>query len=319
MFSNFDRALLRDPEFKEDAVREVIIAPMLARLGYHPSGPTRVARSRALTHPFIYVGTRKHPVTTIPDYLLLHEDKPLLALDAKRPSEDILAKEHVQQAYSYAIHPEIRCQHFALCNGRSLVVFGVDEPRPILSLDFDEFESRWHEIEKCLAPRILLNPFLRKFAPDFGLKLSRMGFAEGSTIIVPGIRLGLFARVSDELFTASSNCDFGDEPHMVSVDFDASFLPSILAGLPPPLAEAFTSALSRSPFHAHGDLLIEADLRTSLGSETQGADDTFIPLVVQEVLGSRFNLEPVPSPEPTDIPPYVFRLSRAFTVRTRTP
>src|SRR5208283_3856371 len=117
MFGNFDPALLDDPQFKEDSVREVIIAPMLARLGYYPSGIARVIRSRALIHPFIYAGTRKQPITMVPDYTLLYQDRPILILDAKRPSENILSIASVQQAYSYAIHPEIKCHHFSLCNG----------------------------------------------------------------------------------------------------------------------------------------------------------------------------------------------------------
>ncbi len=59
VFADLDPSLLDDPEFKEDSVREVIVAPLLTRLGYTPSGPFRVVRSKSLTHPFIYVGTRK--------------------------------------------------------------------------------------------------------------------------------------------------------------------------------------------------------------------------------------------------------------------
>ena len=85
MFGNFDPALFDDPQFKEDSVREVIIAPMLARLGYYPSGTARVIRSRALIHPFIYAGTRKQPVTMVPDYTLLYQDRSILILDANAP------------------------------------------------------------------------------------------------------------------------------------------------------------------------------------------------------------------------------------------
>ena len=126
MFPNFDKRLLNDPEFKEDAVREVIIAPILSRLGYHPIGKNRIIRSKSLVHPFIWIGTKKHPVTIIPDYTLLEENRPILVLDAKSPVESVTSKANVQQAYSYAIHPEIRSEHFALCNGRRLAVFSVD-------------------------------------------------------------------------------------------------------------------------------------------------------------------------------------------------
>lgn len=314
MFTNFDPALLNDPQFKEDSVREVLIVPMLARLGYHSSGTNRVIRSKILVHPFFHVGTRKHPVKTIPDYTLLHEEKPILVLDAKSPTESVLTKENVQQAYSYAIHPEIRCQHFALCNGKALAVFSVDDPAPLLVVPFEDFESKWETIEKHLAPRFLLQPKLRKFAPDLGLRFSRMGFAPDAEIIMLGIRLGLFGRVSDELITVTACCDFASEDHCVSFDFSPVLLTPLLAGLPAPLAKVFREALARSPFRAHGDLVIEVDLKTHIGPETQGLSEKFVPLIITEVLGSRFNREPVPN-EPTDVPPHIFRLSRVFKIR----
>jgi hypothetical protein len=293
MFSNFDRSLLDDPQFKEDSVREVIIVPILTRLGYHPTGDACVVRSRALDHPFIYVGTRKQPLTMVPDYTLLYQDKPVLILDAKRPTESILSIASVQQAYSYAVHPEIKCQHFALCNGKDLTVFDVDHNKPLLSIPFEEFESKWTEIEKFLAPRFLLKPALRRFAPDLGLAFTRVGLAPNAKITMIGVRLNLFARVNDGLLSASSNCLFGDRPHMGSFDFAPKLLTPILSGLPAPLSEAFRGALSRYPFQAFGDLLIEADLDMKLGEPIKVEDETFVPFVITRVFGSRLNPEPI--------------------------
>jgi hypothetical protein len=312
VFSNFDPRLFDDPEFKEDAVREVVIAQMLVRLGYHPVGANRVVRSKHLIHPYIFVGTRKHPVTIIPDYTLLHDERPILILDAKSPVENVLSEANVQQAYSYAIHPEIRCAHFALCNGRSLAFFSVDAASPLLNLAFDEFDVRWSDIEKHLGPKYLLEPRLRRLKPDFGFKIAQMGLGADSDLIMLGVRLGLYGRVTDSLYTATANCSLGgDEDHCVSYDFAATLLTPILAGLPPVLAAQFREALSRAPYQASADLIIELDLKVRLGETVQVQDETFIPLVVTEVLASRFNPEPVEN-EPSDIPPHIFRLSRAF-------
>jgi hypothetical protein len=294
MFSNFDKSLLDDPQFKEDAVREVIIVPMLARLGYHPSGDARVIRSKTLAHPFIYAGTRKQPVTMIPDYTLLYKDKPVLILDAKSPVQSISSIASVQQAYSYAAHPEIKCHHFALCNGKGLAVFDVDHNEALLSVAFDDFDLRWAEIEKFLAPRFLQKPALRKFAPDLGLAFTRVGLAPHATITMIGARLNLFARVNDGLLTASSNCLFGDKPHMGSFDFTPELLTQILSGLPAQLQEAFRGALSRHPFQAFGDLLIEVDLEMKLGEPIKVDDETFVPFIVTRVFGSRLNPELIP-------------------------
>ena len=316
MFGNFDPKLLDSSEFKEDSVRETIILPILARLGYQTSGQNRIIRSKTLVHPFIFVGTRKHPVIIIPDYTLIHDNQPLLILDAKSPTEDVLTRNHVQQAYSYAIHPEIRCKHFALCNGKRLAVFHVEQSEPLLVLSFNEFESHWSDIEKHLAPRFLLKPELRNFSPDFGFKLTRMGFDVGAELVMIGVRLDLFARLDDESYTAGANCNFGGEEHCVSFDFSAELLGPILAGLPTPLATAFRSALSRAPYQAFADLVIELDLEVRLGSETRGQHESFVPLIISKVLASRFNPSPVPI-EPTDRPPHMFRLRNAFEIKQK--
>ncbi len=313
MFNGLNSEIFDDPYFKEDSVRETIISPMLSRLGYLPSGEIKVIRSKTLRHPFIRVGTRNHPVTTIPDYTLLYGDKPIFILDAKSPSENILDSHHVQQAYSYAIHPEIKCNEFGLCNGRDLVIFDANIEEPLLQLSFEEFENRWGEIEKYLSPKHLLNPALRKFAPDFGYKLSRLGIDQNTDLVMLPVRLNLFGKVNDNLITASANVDFGDVPHCVSFDFPSSMLKSIVAGLPDQLSEMFLEAMSRSPFQAAAGLVIELDLTARLGDETQGQSEKFIPLIIKEIHDSRFNPSVVPN-DPNDIPPHVFQLRKAFTI-----
>lgn len=314
MFPNFDPSLLDDPEFKEDSVREVIIAPILSRLGYAPSGPDRIVRSRTLSHPFIYAGTRQVPITLIPDYTLLCDEKPVCVLDAKRPTEDILSRKNVQQAYSYAIHPEIKCVDFALCNGRQLVVFNVDSPKPVLVIEFKEFEPRWSDIEHFLAPRFLRNSVLRKFSPDLGLAFSRLGLAKHAKIVMLGMQLNLFGRVNDELITASANTLFAEKEHCVSVDFHPRFLDTILSGLPPQLATQFKGALNRAPFQAAAEMVIELDAEMTLGDEVDNGNEQFVPLVVRKVLASRFNHSP-DCGRSTDIPHGVFRLRDSYSIQ----
>lgn len=318
MFAGVTTKLFNDPEFKEDSVRELILAPMLAKLGYLPTGTTRVIRSKTLKHPFIRIGTRNHPVTVIPDYTLLHEEKPIFVLDAKGPKEDVLDHAHVQQAYSYAMHPEIACREFGLCNGRQLAVFDVFHREPLLVINFEVFESQWHEIEKYLSVRYLLKPGLRRFAPDFGLALVRSGFERATTIVMLGVRLNLFGRVNEDLFTASANCCFGAIEHCVSFDFSANLLPKIVAGLPPELAEMFTDALGRAPFKAAAGLVIEIDIEARLGNLTRGRDEEFVPVVIDNILASRFNPEPV-ADDQNDIPSHVFQLRNVFTIRRGVP
>jgi hypothetical protein len=295
-------------------VRELVIVPILSRLGYLPNGDRRVIRSKALKHPFIRVGTRNHPVTVIPDYTLVLNDRSAFVLDAKSPKEGVLDPQHVQQAYSYAIHPEIKCKEFGLCNGREFAAFDIDRNEPLIALKFEEFESRWEDIERYLSPRFLAQPALREFKPDFGFKLHKLGIRPETALVMLETRLNLFGRVSDELITASANCEFAGEEHCVSYDFQPQMLGAIVAGLPKPLREMFCGALGRSPFQAAAGLVIEVDLTAKLGEETQGQDERFIPLTIEKIHESRFNPTEVPG-DPDDVPPHVFRLRDAFRIR----
>jgi hypothetical protein len=240
-----------------------------------------------------------------------------LILDAKHPSEDVLSRVNVQQAYSYAIHPEIKCQHFALCNGKALVIFNVDKSEPLLNLPFSEFVVQWNEIERNISPKYLKHPMLREFAPDFGCALARLGFAEGGTVTLLPAQLNLFARLDEDMLTATANIDFGERPHCVSFDFNRKLLPEILGGLPRMLADVFSGALSCAPFMAAAELAIEVDIDTILGPQIEDELQVYRPLLIKKVLGARFNHLP-PLVEATDIPENVFRLRRAYSI-TRLP
>lgn len=111
MFEDFDFSLLDSPEFKEDSVREELILPII--------------RSKTLEHPYVSIGSQPRKISIIPDYVFLSDDKPYWVLDAKSPSEKIRKSEHVEQAYSYAIHPEIRADLYALCNGKEFILYSI--------------------------------------------------------------------------------------------------------------------------------------------------------------------------------------------------
>ncbi|WP_099495128.1 type I restriction enzyme HsdR N-terminal domain-containing protein [Stenotrophomonas maltophilia] len=302
-----------NPEFKEDSVRELVIAPLLEKLGYSHKGDVRVARSKPLSHPFIRIGTRNHPVTTIPDYTLYYKDKPILVLDAKAPSAEVHSNSHVQQAYSYAIHPEVQCREFSLCNGRAIAFYDIYQREALAVIDYSEFEDKWELLRKHLSPEYITEPARRRFAPDFGLALHRLGVRSQVELCMLGVRLNLYARIDEKMFTASANTEHAGEPHMVSFDFEHPMLDVVVSSLPDELAKKFTSAMSRAPFKASAGLAIELDLRCHLGELVKVEGDHFSPLIVDEVLASRF----IPDPgiaEPINVPDEVFKLRQAYKI-----
>jgi hypothetical protein len=153
LYKSFDWSLLDDRGFKEDSVREELISPLLVRLGYTASGANRIHRSKALKHPFVYLGSRSYRIEIIPDYLFQVSQRYHWVLDAKAPLENIRQGRNPQQAYSYAIHPDIRVRYFALCNGRDFTVFDIHTLVPSLDFPLRSIHDHWHQLTDCLGQR----------------------------------------------------------------------------------------------------------------------------------------------------------------------
>ena len=153
---DFDFGLLDSPLFKEDSVREEIILPILHTLGYTAKGPNKIIRSKQLEHPFLTTGSKRNPVTLIPDYLLTAGENFAFVLDAKGPDEEIKTGDNVEQVYSYAIHPEIRVERFSLCNGREFILFDVRQKEPVLYFQLSEIAKHWVELQQYISPTKVL-------------------------------------------------------------------------------------------------------------------------------------------------------------------
>lgn len=151
-YKDFDFQLLNSPDFKEDAVREELINPILKNLGYKAYGHNRIVYSKTLSHPFVKIGSKKRQVNIIPDYLFEIDGKYTWVLDAKAPDENITSGDHIEQVYSYAIHPEIKADIFALCNGKEFAAYKKDDEKPLLFFQLSEIDQHWNEIQKILNP-----------------------------------------------------------------------------------------------------------------------------------------------------------------------
>lgn len=137
-----------DPAFNEAAVREVIIAPLLAALCYRYE---QIKHDHRIQHPYLRVGSQNRPVELVPDYSLYVENRFAWVLDAKAPWEDVSDVGHIAQVYSYASHPEVRAKYFGLCNGVDFVVFDTaSDNTPELEFSFKEIRHRWPEIWRKL-------------------------------------------------------------------------------------------------------------------------------------------------------------------------
>ncbi len=282
MFDHFDTSLFDDPEFKEDSVREEIVVPIIKRLGYELSGPQRIVRSKSLLHPFVMIGSKKHPIHIVPDYLLYSDGRPGLVLDAKKPDANLIKSKHVEQAYSYAIHPEVRVRFYALCNGRSLVAYDIYGLAPVFDIAFEKIDRDWNVISSVMCPDNTSFAGPHHLAPDLGICVMKLGFETGDTWLFPVTSILHFGRMAESEYTMTANVTVGDVDHMVSFDAPARVFERILECTDEPNREFLKSVLVPGQ-HTFAKRPIFLSLETTLGKPTRGQHDTFVPFVIESV------------------------------------
>jgi hypothetical protein len=225
-----------------------------------------------------------------------------MILDAKKPSEEIVNSVHVEQAYSYAIHPEVRCKVYGLCNGRQLSLFHTERSKPVFVIDIPEIDERWEEVSKHFSPAVLETPEILDFHPDFGLHAYKAGIAEGTLFSFVGYHLQLIQKLDEHFWTVESACSVNDREYMISFDLDDYAVDETLLGLPPEDRIRVREALNRAPFQADLEAQLIIDCSALLGPKTEGAYETFAPFRVVNVLASRYDPTVVRTPHPEGLP-----------------
>lgn len=284
MFNELDFEILNNAEYKEDSVREDIIVPILKKLGYSSSGDNKIRRGITLTHPFVHIGSSKRKINIIPDYILETKNGSKWILDAKAPNENIIKSGNVEQAYSYAINPEIRTPIYALCNGRRFTVFHISEIEPLLDIDVSTIQQYWSKIETILSPLHIEKPYLKEFRPDLGIHLLKSGNDLDKTYYYIGAWVQGVSKINDNLYTCYSVLDFGFEIYAGSFDFEASKLEEFLNSTPENNKEKVRNYLGSAPYRVNFDtkeesyqIIIEAKLSENIITND---NESYLPLKV---------------------------------------
>ncbi|MDV5141002.1 MULTISPECIES: type I restriction enzyme HsdR N-terminal domain-containing protein [Enterobacterales] len=286
MFDDFDFNLLSSNEFKEDSVREELVLPIIKSLGYKASGDSRVIRSKTLLHPFVSIGSQPRSISIVPDYVFLSNDRPYWVLDAKAPNEKITKSMHIEQAYSYAIHPEIRAEMYALCNGHEFVLYSIRELYPILRFSLKDIANHWDKLFRILNPDIKANPDLLNYAPDFGIHIRKMGLVKGGLFSAPAINTKFISRLNEQSYTCTSTIP-GDIDMAISLDFNKKTFKKLLKILPLEQANKIRQALGQQPFYisfSEDDPDVKFGITSNISDEIyHNAEESYIPFIVKEV------------------------------------
>ncbi|MBP1631451.1 MAG: hypothetical protein H6Q15_2344 [Bacteroidetes bacterium] len=287
IFKSFDYGIINSPEFKEDSVREEIIAPILKELGYSAFGENKIVRSQNLKHPYIYFGTKKENITIIPDYLLQVNGVNVAVIDAKSPRENILKGKNPEQAYSYAIHKEIRVNKYGLCNGNEIAFFDVNEIEPIFYSEIQELEEKWEEFYKVISPLGCTKPYIFNFKPDFGIRLMKTGWVKGNKYYFLGTWLNNLGKLDESNYTFVSGIPYGGDC-LGSFDFHRDLLDDFISQIPENKKKKVINALTHAPFRI--DFSTEEDsfevaFQCELGDDVyNNENEIYCPLKVTEFL-----------------------------------
>jgi len=176
--------------WSEAAVREQIIAPVLAELGYRTGTANNIHHEEtiSLRYPHLSLG-RKKPgkdpeLRGRPDYICEARGVTRWVLEAKPATADISADD-IEQAHSYAMHKEIAAPLFVVTNGRQWKIFesfrGPHVP-PILDCTYEELLAKPYMLAAVLSPAQLARRFPIKRV-DLGRPLSS---AFGSSAKIAG-------------------------------------------------------------------------------------------------------------------------------------
>lgn len=180
----------------ETDIREEVLAPLIRSLGYQSGTPNNVIREQSLRYPMLSLGrkdAKKDPALRgKADYILEVQHRVRWVIEAKAP-EVSLGVDDIEQAWTYANHPEVRAVYFVLCNGRNLLVYrtvhGPEAP-PVLSLTYQQLESDFQVLSNLLSPDALLRDF-----PDLEIDVG--------VPLAPGLRS--IARITNGLIRYETN------------------------------------------------------------------------------------------------------------------
>lgn len=294
---DFDFALLADQNFREDSVREEIVVPLLRALGYSASPPHRIIRGLRLSHPFVYIGSARKDITIIPDYLLQRDGLNGWVLDAKNPGERIDTGKSVQQAYSYSIHPEVRVEIYALCNGRRLTVFHISEVAPLLDVNLTELASHWPAVLDLLGTSAAWSDGVRPgFLPDLGLALRKAGLDRDESgrkyyQIFTSVPIQYVGRMEDDVYSASAvyTQEYAPGRHqttMLTFEFSAAVFQTLLLALPEGARAQVERGLRRQPYQLFfsGELPLVVVHAEPGDAVHRNGNETFCPFVAEQFM-----------------------------------
>lgn len=150
MFETYDIDAMNETD-----VREVIVRPMLHRLGYRQGSSANIRTELTLRYSKTFLGRKKDTDRDLvgrADYICEVLGAAKWVVEVKAP-DVALTLDDAHQAHSYAAHPEVAGICYLLTNGREFRLYRTSQPdTPILEWRTEQTEDRWVSIFNLLNP-----------------------------------------------------------------------------------------------------------------------------------------------------------------------
>ncbi|MER8553600.1 type I restriction enzyme HsdR N-terminal domain-containing protein [Mesorhizobium sp. M1217] len=176
----------------ETDVREIIVRPLLTRLGYSHGTAANIRTEVPLRYDKAFLG-RKKP-TKDPalagraDYICDVTSFGRWCVEVKAAGQP-LTQDDVEQAHTYSAHPEISASHFLLTNGREFLLFATGSlTSPLLRWQFEETDHVILNLFNIVGPNAI-KKLRRLLTPDVGKPLG-IGLPSRLELIGGEIRYG---------------------------------------------------------------------------------------------------------------------------------
>jgi hypothetical protein len=154
--------LVDEPQFEtmnETDVREVIVRPLLERLGYRHGTQAPIRTEVPLRYDKAFLGRKKPskdpPLRGKADYVCDAVPYGRWVVEVKSPAE-VLTRDDREQTHTYAAHPEIAAAFFMLTNGRQFELYRTSVlDGPVLTWSYAETEDKLLSLFNLVGPAAL--------------------------------------------------------------------------------------------------------------------------------------------------------------------
>jgi hypothetical protein len=183
------------PDFNsmnETDVREIIVRPILTRLGYAHGTQANIRTEVPLRYDKAFLGRKdpKRDPTLVgrADYVCEAISYGRWTVEVKSPNH-LLGQDDVEQAHTYSAHPGVAASHFLLTNGREFRLYATGQlDRPILEWKFEDTEQHMMTIFNIVGPEAI-RKLTKTLRPDVNKPLAA-GMPSRMRIVGGEVRYG---------------------------------------------------------------------------------------------------------------------------------